>query len=292
MASQHSPKYANDPSLAAAATFAVLFVISATAHLVQLLRTRTWCFIAFLLGVLLEIVGFACRAYNASESPDWSRGPFVVQLVLPLIAPALFTASIYMALDPLITSMGVRRFSISTKWLRIFVLADVLTLAAKCISGGVLAGADSYDTVYLGRSIILFGVAIQFFFFAVFIVIVSILHYRIVCRPTSTSLLFAAPWKQYIWVIYMASLLITIRSSFKIAEFAVGSQNVLETSEAYLYCLDVAPMLLCSVLFNLWHPSRVMLSCSSQSFRPLELEDGGMSTPDQQTPARRISYED
>lgn len=42
--------YRYDPSLAAAVIFLILFLLTTTLHLYQLLRTRTWYFIPFLIG--------------------------------------------------------------------------------------------------------------------------------------------------------------------------------------------------------------------------------------------------
>lgn len=45
-------RYHYDPSLAAAIIFAVIFGLSSLAHTYQIVKARTWCFIAFLIGVL------------------------------------------------------------------------------------------------------------------------------------------------------------------------------------------------------------------------------------------------
>jgi hypothetical protein len=47
-------KYPYDPSLVAAVLFAVLYGLSTVAHAFQLLRGRTWSFIAFLIGSICE----------------------------------------------------------------------------------------------------------------------------------------------------------------------------------------------------------------------------------------------
>lgn len=49
--------YRYDPSLAAAVIFTLLFALSTFFHLYQLLRTRTWYFIPFVIG------GF-CKSSN------------------------------------------------------------------------------------------------------------------------------------------------------------------------------------------------------------------------------------
>jgi hypothetical protein len=51
-----------------------------------------------------------------------------------------------------------------------------------------------------------------------------------------------------------------VRSIFRVAEFAAGQDSVLQTTEAYLYCLDASLMLICAVLFNIQHPSIIIQS--------------------------------
>lgn len=48
-------RYLYDPSLAAAVIFAVLFGLSTVAHAFQLVRGRTWSFIAFLIGSICRL---------------------------------------------------------------------------------------------------------------------------------------------------------------------------------------------------------------------------------------------
>ncbi|KAH8683671.1 RTA1 like protein-domain-containing protein [Ilyonectria robusta] len=266
-------KYQYDPSLAAAALFAALFGISTAGHLFQLIQTRTWYFIAFFLGSLFEVVGYAARAVNASENPDYSTVPFIIQTLLPLLGPALFAASIYMILGRIIRVLDGEHLSlISTKWLtKIFVFGDIFSFAIQCIGGGVLAGADSKSALDRGQNIILVGLAIQIIFFGCFIAVISVFHYRVLKNPTRTSVTTHLPWGQFIYVLYFTSLLIMVRSIFRVAEFAGGEGSALQTSEAYLYCLDTVLMFSCCVAFNVWHPSRVVSAHGQKGYGDVEL---------------------
>lgn len=167
MAVEAPPKYHYDPSLATAAVFAALFALSAIWHLLQLVKARTWYFLAFFCGVIcmgsspssfalqhniypffffaVESVGYAARCVNASETPNWSSTPFIIQTLLPLLGPALFAASIYMILGRLIRILNAERLSfVRTKWLtKIFVLGDVLSFAVQCI------GRNPDETIYV-----------------------------------------------------------------------------------------------------------------------------------------------
>jgi hypothetical protein len=88
-----------------------------------------------------EIVGYINRAINAREYAGcWTLGPYVVQTLLLLIAPALMAASIYMILGRIILlTDGEVHAIIKRRWLtKTFVLGDVFSLFLQS-AGMVLA---------------------------------------------------------------------------------------------------------------------------------------------------------
>ncbi|KAI8224351.1 Tyrosinase-like protein orsC [Colletotrichum sp. SAR 10_86] len=173
------------------------------------------------------LVGYSARAVNAAETPDWSQIPFIIQTLLPLLAPALYAASIYMLLGRIIGSLRAEHLSfIPVRWLtKIFVFGDVLSFAFQCIGGGILSGADDKSGVDRGQDMILVGLGVQILFFACFMASISVFHYRIVRQPTTLSLAGGRPWKEYILVLYFTSFLILVRSIFRVAEFAEGQSG-------------------------------------------------------------------
>ena len=64
---------------------------------------------------------------SSNETPDWTLGPYILQTLLLLIAPALYAASIYMMLGRIILlTEGEQHSMISQRWLtKIFVAGDV-----------------------------------------------------------------------------------------------------------------------------------------------------------------------
>lgn len=267
--------YQYDPSLAAAATFATLFGLSTALHLFQIARKRTWYLIPFLIGAIFELVGYGARTTNASQTPNWSKTLYIIETLLLLLGPALFAASIYMVLGRIIRLLDAEHLSwVPTKRLtKIFVSGDVLSFLTQCGGGGILASANDKSTQDIGRNVILGGLAIQILFFGCFIVTISVFHYRIIRQPTTTSSEIKAPWRQYILVLYFTSLLILVRSIFRVAEYATGKNGPLQGSEVYLYCFDSALMLLCSATFNAWHPSKLALSRREKHCEGVELDE-------------------
>ena len=78
---------------------------------------------------LVEWIGYIGRAVSSQESPNWTLGPYIVQTLLLLIAPALFAASIYMELGRIILLVdGEVHSLIKKRWLtKLFVTGDVLS---------------------------------------------------------------------------------------------------------------------------------------------------------------------
>ena len=96
--------------------------------------------------------------------------------------------------------------------------------------------------------------------FGFFAVVIAVFHTRIVRRPTAESRTSSLPWKRYIFVLYGASLIIVIRSIFRLVEYIQGREGYLMAHEVYSYALDAAMMVLVSLLFNVFHPSRIVSS--------------------------------
>ena len=100
--------------------------------------------------------------------------------------------------------------------------------------------------------------AIQIFFFSFFVIVTIIFHQRIHRDPTPMSHDSTVPWRTSIYVLYAASALILIRSIFRVIEYAMGKNGVLMSNEVYIYIFDALLIVACDVIFNVWHPSRVV----------------------------------
>jgi hypothetical protein len=92
-------------------------------------RLQILCATFFLLTSTVEVIGYVGRAISSSESPDWALGPYIMQSVLLLVAPALYAASIYMYLGRVIVLVRGEKFSLlRVNWMtKIFVAGDMLS---------------------------------------------------------------------------------------------------------------------------------------------------------------------
>jgi len=127
------------PSIAGAVIFSLLFLALTGIHTYQLVRTRTWHWIPFVLGGYCETAGYISRAVGASQNPAFTLIPYIVNTVLVLVAPALFAASMYMDLRKIVRlTEGEKLLPMSAKLLTpAFVIGDlicfVLQFAGKCM---------------------------------------------------------------------------------------------------------------------------------------------------------------
>ncbi|KAJ0300194.1 hypothetical protein COL5a_003862 [Colletotrichum fioriniae] len=167
---------------------------------------------------------------------------------------------------------------IRTKWLtKLFVLGDVISFVTQGAGGAILSRAKSLSDVDLGENIIIAGLAVQILFFGGFIIVTFLFHYRINQNPTDPCNSASLRWRPFLWILYGASLLIMIRSVFRVAEYVTGSNGALMASEVYIYVFDAALMFLVAAVFNVFHPGTIIqtenkLTAISESSVPLDLQ--------------------
>ncbi|KAI1017888.1 hypothetical protein LB504_003791 [Fusarium proliferatum] len=267
--------YRYDPSLPANIIFIIVFAISSVTHLLQILKTRTWFFIPFLIGSLFETIGFIGRAINADEAPDYTFGPYVMQSLLLLLGPTCYAASIYMILGRLIQLLNRQKYSlIRPNWLtKIFLLGDAMSIALQGIGGGKLVNADTENERTTGQNIIIAGLTVQILFFGLFIIVTGLFHFRYLKDFSAQTSGFGTDWQKSLVMIYVASILILIRSLFRMIEYIEGHDGELQSKEVYVLVLDGFPMAVASIMFNVLHPSQFL------NIRVKGLADSETETP-------------
>ncbi|GIJ81638.1 hypothetical protein Asppvi_000137 [Aspergillus pseudoviridinutans] len=275
--------YRYTPSTAAAALFVALFLLTTIYHVYQLSRARALYFIAFVVGGFFQIIGYICRilAHNHKESvPIYS-----VQTILILLAPPLYAASIYMVLGRLITYLRAERLSlVSVRWMtKIFVTGDVIAFIMQAAGGGIMA-SGTISSYNLGEHITVGGLCVQLVFFSFFIITCAVFHSRIREFPTHEVTALAArlsektsrTWETVLIGLYAASVLILVRSIFRLIEYAQGNNGYLISHEAFMYIFDSALMFLAMVAMNFCHPSMILVGSEKE-------HEAEMSSPTSQT---------
>ncbi|EDP55316.1 hypothetical protein KXX58_005518 [Aspergillus fumigatus] len=263
--------YRYTPSTAAASVFVALFFLTTIYHVYQLTRARAWYFIAFVVGGFFQVIGYICRilAHNNKESvPIYS-----VQTILILLAPPLYAASIYMVLGRLIAYLRAESLSmVSVKWMtKIFVTGDVIAFIMQAAGGGIMA-SGTISSYNLGEHITVGGLCVQLVFFSFFIITCAVFHSRIRKFPTHEIIALAArlsektsrTWETVLVGLYTASILILVRSIFRLIEYAQGNDGYLISHEVFMYIFDSALMFLTMVAMNICHPSMILVGSEKE----------------------------
>lgn len=218
----------------------------------------------------VETVGYIGRIL--SHSNNEALGPYIMQALLILVAPALFAASIYMTLGRIIVATGGQSLSvIRLKWLtKLFVTGDVISFLIQGSGGGIQA-AGTIQLLHMGQKIILAGLFIQLIVFGLFIITSTVFHARIRRRPTEKSSWGDIPWEKMIYTLYVMSILIMIRSIFRVIEYIQGNSGIILTNEWYLYVFDAVFMAATMVCFLIIHPGTLPQSVVTDE-QPVSME--------------------
>ncbi|KAJ5213314.1 hypothetical protein N7449_000483 [Penicillium cf. viridicatum] len=269
--------YNYTPSLADAIICMLLFIAITFGHIFFVWKHKTKFFITFIIGGLFEAVGYAARAVNAHEAPNYSTVLYALQSLFVLLAPSLFAASIYMILGRIIRLLdGDSRSLIrATRLTKIFVLGDVLAFFIQSGGGGIMSSAKSASTLKLGEDVIIVGLIVQIIFFGFFVVVSVIFHKRMASDPTSAAMATSVDWHRYMLVLYFASALIMNRCLYRVIEYIQGSTGFLQSHEYFAYIFDAALMLLVTIIFLVFHPSQII--SGHRKLDDMELMRGDMA---------------
>ncbi|KAF2436834.1 RTA1-domain-containing protein [Tothia fuscella] len=246
-----------NPTLIGAIIATILFVVVSALHLWRMARARCWYCIPFVLGGIFEIVGYAARAAVHNNTGELIT--FIIQNIFLLVAPALFAASIYMTLGRVMRNIEAEHLSpIRVTWLtKIFVIGDVLSFFVQSGGAGYQVKAKNASDTQMGQNIILAGLAIQIIMFFIFVVVIFIFQRR-VKESVPNEAGKGSSWNTCINMLYATSLLILIRSFFRIIEYGMGKEGYLLQHEWPLYVFDGILMWLMMVVFFWWHPTTML----------------------------------
>ncbi|KAF2179272.1 RTA1-domain-containing protein [Zopfia rhizophila CBS 207.26] len=248
MPSPEEEYYSYPPSVPAAVIFVIIFVIFLLIHLFRMFKNAN-----LVLHSFLEVIGYIARAaghYNRTSLPL-----YILQALLILLAPILFAASVYMFLSRLIRFTGTESHSmIRVTWLtKIFVGGDILCFLIQGAGGGILSGADTRKSQKLGEGVILAGLIIQILIFGVFVVVAMVWQRRISRGWMGKSLDVGFSWEWYLRMLYVVSVLITVRNLFRVVEYAMGEDGYLLSNEWPIYVFDALLMVIVLGICCLWY---------------------------------------
>lgn len=195
-------------------------------------------------------------------------GPYIIQNIFLLIAPALMAASIYMILGRIILlTEGEHHAVIRRRWsTKLFVAGDVLSLLMQSSGGGIMAaGGEDNNNMEIGEYVIIGGLFVQLFVFGFFVVSSAIFHLRMNKAPTNRSQDPQIRWRWYLMTLYVTSALIWIRSVFRAIEYIEGNKGYLMTTEAFLFAFDSVLIFVAMLWMNWFHPSEIKMLLTGET---------------------------
>ena len=247
--------YGYTPALALAVVGAVTFGISTLLHLVQLVRYRTWYFATIIVGAAMEVVGYIFRALSSKVDP-YSIIYFVVQYFFIVCAPVFFSAAIYVVLSRFINKAGRQYAPLPPKVIVIvFVVLDVITTGIQIAGAALIGTAESHGKdPTTANNILLAGLAIQVFSFAVFFAVLCACIWRTRQQKDKTAWAISGRAQLLLLALVITSILIELRTIFRLIETAQGVFGYLSSHEAFFGCLEYLPVVLAVSTWNVLHP--------------------------------------
>jgi hypothetical protein len=178
--------------------------------------------------------------------------PFLLQSIFLLLPPVLFAASLYMVYARVVRAVDGEQYSpISLRWCtRFFVLGDWFCLNIQSTGAGLLANAR---LVHTGDGIIVAGLGLQCVMFVGFMYCCVVFHVRF--RKVGSRA--RVPWQGVLCGLYVNSVLVLVRNTFRLVEYVMGKGSYLFEHEWPIYVFDGALMLGVMVVFLVWYPSRL-----------------------------------
>jgi uncharacterized membrane protein len=198
----------------------------------------------------MEVVGYIFRCLSSQQDP-YSVPFFIIQYFFIVVAPVFSWAAIYTIISVMINRVRRQYAPMPPNViLGIFITCDVVATVIQIVGSALIGVAYSnYKNPNTPNNILLAGLAFQVFSFAVFVVSLSLF-------PGKSRQVTSAALKSFSCALVIATLMVYLRTCFRLAETAQGLQHYLSTPEVFFGCLELAPVVVAVYIFLYWHPGR------------------------------------
>ena len=225
-------------------------------HSLRLYHHRLWPFSTLLLiTTVFEIIGYAFRLQSSPPpaGDPYSVINFVVQYFFIVVAPVFLSAGIYTVLTDLIAALGQRMSPLGLNRktiLATFVVSDVVATITQVAGAALIGSEESNDqSPRTGNNILLAGLAFQVFTFLAFLLLLFVFLFKVQKVLTGRRMPFSA-------ALVASSLLVYLRTIFRLAETAEGVGGYASSHEAFFGALEFAPIISTVLILAYWHPGK------------------------------------
>lgn len=249
--------YGYIPSRALATIALITFGLSLLNHVVHMIRlrgTRTFQGL-FVFGCACEIVGYANRLF--AHYHPFVINYYIVQYFFIVVSPVFFQGAFYTALGIALRRLDHHGSTLLRFEPRILVAAmiisDVVTTIIQVVGAALIGVAEAArysesrtSSLSSGQAndILLAGLAIQTASFLAFLILLAMCIYR-----SHTTFTAAHLPRQFSTTLFIASLLVFLRTTFRLAETGQGVFGYASRTEALFGCLEYLPVILAVAIF-------------------------------------------
>lgn len=228
--------YGYIPSLPGGVIFTVIFGSLTLFSLYFTFRRKLW-FLSFALGGILETLGWGARV--GAHIDVCNKNLFIMQICCLILAPAFFTATLYILLGILIQQVPKLSVLSARNYLVVFCSIDFLSLLLQAIGGGMAGSAEDPDILQQGTNVMVAGVFVQIAGMTAFTLLGILFVFKSYRRgiPPFDGRILA--------ILVSATVLIFVRNIFRCVELLSGWRGRINTTEGYLFGLDAATMVVC-----------------------------------------------
>ncbi|KAJ5182594.1 hypothetical protein N7492_000210 [Penicillium capsulatum] len=250
------------PSVPANALFLGLFAAMIVGQIGLGFKFRTWSYmVPMLAGLVLEVLGYLGRIMVHND--PFSFDAFLLYLICLTIAPAFFTAGIYLCLGRIVAVYGTEYSRLKPRtYTYIFVSCDIISLILQAAGGAITSIADDKPTSDMGINVMIAGLIFQVVSLAGFMVLT--VEYGIRVRRGRRASVAPRPlrenWKHkaFLWGLATATVTIFVRSIFRVAELQGGFHSDLANNEVDLMILESAMVSIAGICLTVLHPAMLV----------------------------------
>lgn len=208
-------------------------------------------------------------------------------LICATIAPVFISAAIYLTITRIMVLYGEHNSYFKPRTVAlVFMTSDFASLVLQAAGGAIADTADTKDDKQTGVDIMIAGLILQvvsLFAFALFCGYFALRCKKGVLASAAEKVAIRNRWlfKVFLGSLFLATLVIFIRSVFRVMELWEGFEGELWNTENDLYILDGGMMGIAVVALAAFHPGPAFLgewAAANWSFRSKKEEVNGLGT--------------
>ncbi|KAI1088486.1 RTA1-domain-containing protein [Rostrohypoxylon terebratum] len=258
-----------EPSLAGNAVFLALFALLIPVTFALGIKYKNSIFSTNVVtGLALEVVGYVGRVLSYNSPND--RCDFILFLIGTVTGPTFICVAVFLAMPQIVAVYGEEFRSWKPTWYSyLFCALPAISLVLELVGGVVSTIQDDSVNIDSGVRVLIAGLAIQLGTLVVFIFHATLFAIAVRTRHHTLDIKFAGiynsgSFKIFLAAFSLATILIVVRTAFRLVVVAEGYDSSIAQSEILLLILDGLMVLLAAVLLLVFFPGRVLSSSRPQ----------------------------